>query len=138
MGSRWSSSFRPTARRISVVALSLLALAIVAPGSAVAGGVRNLQVLDRCDPASFNAMFGDGVCTLRTSGVPVEQFLRRVNPEGFAHHPRRFSPGRLTLKRGQVLQLDNGGAEPHTFAEVVDFAGATTPPLNAVFPPGTP
>src|SRR4051794_41624629 len=138
MGSRWSSSFRPTARRISVVALSLLALAIVAPGSAVAGGVRNLQVLDRCDPASFNAMFGDGVCTVRTSGVPVEQFLRRVNPEDFGHDAWRFSPGRLTLKRGQVLQLDNRGGETHSFTEVVDFGGGIIPPLNAVFPPGTP
>src|SRR5215217_2254377 len=74
MGSRWSSSFRPATRRIGVVALSLLALAIVAPGSAVAGGVRNVQILDRCDPDGFNAMFGDGVCILRNGGVPVEQF----------------------------------------------------------------
>jgi len=138
MGSRWSSSFRPATRRIGVVALSLVALAIVAPGSAVAGGVRNVQILDRCDPDGFNAMFGDGVCILRNGGVPVEQFLRRVNPEDFGHNAWRFSPGQMTLKPGQVLQLNNRGGETHSFTEVVDFGGGVIPPLNAVFPPGRP
>jgi hypothetical protein len=48
-----------TARRVGVAVLFLLALGIVVPGSAVAGAVRNVQLMDRCDPASFNAMFGD-------------------------------------------------------------------------------
>jgi plastocyanin len=120
------------------LAAGLLVLAIVAPASASAGGVRNVQILDRCDPASFNAMFGDGVCTLRNAGVPVEQFLRRLNPKDFGHSAWRFSPGRLTLKPGQVLRLNNRGGETHSFTEVVDFGGGIIPPLNAVFPPGTP
>jgi plastocyanin len=139
MGSRRSSSsFGPVRRRIGVAALSLLAVAVITPGTANAGAVRNVQILDRCDPASFNAMFGDGICTLRNSGVPVEQFLRRVNPRDGGHSAWRFSPGQVRVKSGQTLRLNNRGGETHTFTEVVEFGGGFIPELNAVFPPGTP
>jgi plastocyanin len=134
---RRSSSSRP-ARRVGAVALSFLAVGAVAPGPAVAGAARNVQIMDRCDPASFNAMFGDGVCTLRNSGVPVEQFLARVNPRDGGHSAWRFSPGQLRLKPGQTLQLNNRGGETHTFTEVVDFGGGIIPLLNNALPPGTP
>jgi plastocyanin len=126
------------ARRIGVVALSLAAIGIVVPGSAVAGAARNVQIMDRCDPASFNAMFGDGVCTLRNSGVSVEQFLARVNPRDGGHSAWRFSPGQISVKPGQTLQLNNRGGETHTFTEVVSFGGGIIPPLNGALPPGTP
>jgi plastocyanin len=136
MAFRRSSSSGP-ARRIGVVVLSVLAVWIVAPGSAVAGAVRNVQIMDRCDPASFNAMFGD-VCSLRNSGVPVEQFLARVNPRDGGHSAWRFSPGQMSLRPGQTLQLNNRGGETHTFTEVVDFGTGIVPPLNDALPPGTP
>jgi hypothetical protein len=125
-------------RRIGVLALLLLAVALVLPGSAGAGGVRNVQIMDRCDPTSFNAMFGDGICTLRNSGVSVEQFLARVNPRDGGHSAWRFSPGQLRLQPGQRLQLNNRGGETHTFTEVVDFGGGIIPELNDALPPGTP
>lgn len=133
MVSRRSSS----SRRAAFVAASLCALAAVLPAPAAAGSVLNVQIMDRCDPASFNAMFGD-VCALRTSGVPVEQFLSRVNPDDFGHSAWRFSPAHRTLRPGDVLHLDNRGGETHSFTEVAAFGGGIVPPLNAVFPPGTP
>ena len=138
MSSRRSSFLTRAARRSAVAALALLALAVVTPGAAMAGSVRNVQILDRCDPESFNAMFGDGICILRNSGVPVGQFLRRVNPKDGGHNAWRFSPGQMSLKSGQVLRLNNRGGETHSFTEVVDFGGGIIPELNAVFPPGTP
>ena len=132
---RCSSTGR--ARRVGVVALCLAAVGIVVPGSAGAGTVVNVQIMDRCDPASFNAMFGD-VCSVRNSGVPVEQFLARVNPSDFGHSAWRYAPGQIRLKPGQTLQLNNRGVETHTFTEVASFGGGIIPPLNAVFPPGTP
>jgi hypothetical protein len=138
MGSGRSAYPLPAGRRIGVVALSLLALAIVFPGSALAGDARNMQVLDRCDPASFNAAFGDGTCILRSGGVPLEQFLRRVNPKDGGHNAWRFSPGQARLTSGQSLRVNNRGGEVHTFTEVVDFGGGFVEPLNATLPPGTP
>ena len=132
---RCSSTGR--ARRVGVVALCLAAVGIVVPGSAGAGTVRNVQIMDRCDPASFNAMFGD-VCSVRNSGVPVEQFLARVNPSDFGHSAWRYAPGQISLKPGQTLQLNNRGGETHTFTEVVSFGGGIIPLLNNALPPGTP
>lgn len=125
-----------TAVMASVVAV--VALALAAPGSAVAGDTRNMQILDRCDPASFNAAFGDGTCILRNAGVPLEQFLRRVNPKDGGHSAWRFSPGNVRLADGQSLRLNNRGGETHTFTEVVAFGGGIVEPLNATLPPGTP
>ena len=137
MGFRRSSPSGPV-RRIGVVALSLLAVGVVVPGSAVAGATRNVQIMDRCDPASFNAMFGDGVCTIRNSGVSVETFLARVNPKDGGHSAWRFSPGQMRLRPGQSLRLNNRGGETHTFTEVVAFGGGVIAGLNAALPPGTP
>ena len=136
MDFRRSSPSAP-ARRIGVLVVSLLAVCLVAPGAASAGAVRNVQIMDRCDPASFNAMFGD-VCTIRTSGVNVNTFLARVNPKDGGHSAWRFSPGQMRLKPGTTLQLNNRGGETHTFTEVVAFGTGVVPPLNAALPPGTP
>ena len=137
MAFRRSSSAGP-ARRIGALAVTLLAVGIAVPGSASAGAVRNVQIMDRCDPASFNAMFGSVVCTLRTSGVPVQTFLDRVNPKDGGHNAWRFSPGQIRLKPGQTLQLNNRGGETHSFSEVPSFGGGIIPLLNNALPPGTP
>jgi hypothetical protein len=139
MGSRTSSGFR----RLGVGVLSLLALGIVVPGAAVAhdndrGDHRNMLILDRCDPATFNAMFGEGTCIMRKRGVPVQTFLSKVNPQDGGHRAWRFKPDELRLGRRQSLRLKNRGGETHTFTEVVEFGGGFAAPLNAVFPPGTP
>jgi plastocyanin len=137
MDFRRSSSLVP-ARQIGALVVSLLALCFLVPGAASAGAVRNVQIMDRCDPASFNAMFGDGICTIRNSGVNVNTFLARVNPKDGGHSAWRFSPSQLRLKPGTTLQLNNLGGETHTFTEVVNFGGGIIPLLNGVFPPGTP
>jgi len=125
-------------RRIGVLTLSLLVLGIVLPGAASAGAVRNVQIMDRCDPASFNALFGAGVCVDRAAGVPVTTFLARVNPKDGGHSAWRFAPGQLSLRPGQSLRLNNRGGETHSFTEVVDFGLGVVPGLDASLPPGTP
>ena len=135
MGFRRSSPSGPV-RRIGVVALSLLAVGVVVPGSAVAGATRNVQIMDRCDPATFNAAI-PGACTLRNGGVHFDTFSERVNPKDGGHNAWRFSPGQLQLRPGQTLRLNNRGGETHTFTEVVDFGTGIVPFLNAALPDGT-
>ena len=72
-------------------------------------------------------MFGDGICTIRNSGVNVNTFLARVNPKDGGHSAWRFSPGQLRLNRGTTLQLNSLGGETHTFTEVVNFGGGIIP-----------
>jgi hypothetical protein len=124
-------------RTIGVTALAILALSL-APGTASAGEGRNIGILDRCDPDSFNAVLGDGACILRNGGVAFDTFLERVNPKDGGHSAWRFAPGQARLVRGQFLRLDNRGGETHTFTEVVNFGGGVVPELNAALPPGTP
>jgi hypothetical protein len=138
MGCRRSATRVPTRRTIGVTALAAFALCLAMPGIASAGEARNIGILDRCDPASFNAMFGPGTCVMRNGGVSVGTFLERVNPKDGGHNAWRFTPGQVRLNRGQSLRLDNRGGEVHTFTEVVNFGGGFIPELNATLPPGTP
>jgi hypothetical protein len=135
MGFRWSATLVPSLRRtISVTALAVLALWLMIPGTASAGEARNIGILDRCDPASFNAAFGDGTCVMRNSGVPLDTFLARVNPKDGGHSAWRFTPEQVRLRGGQFLRLDNRGGEVHTFTEVVSFGGGFVEELNATLP----
>jgi hypothetical protein len=138
MDFRRSATLVPTRRTIGVMALVAFALVLVMPGVASAREARHIGILDRCDPATFNAMFGEGICVMRNSGVPVDTFLDRVNPKDGGHNAWRFTPEQVGLDRGRSLLLDNRGGEVHTFTEVVDFGGGIVPPLNAALPPGTP
>jgi len=123
---------------MGVSVLAVLSLWLMMPSAASAGEARNIGILDRCDPASFNALFGEGICVMQTAGVPVETFLERVNPKDGGHNAWRFTPEQVRLGPGQFLRLDNRGGEVHTFTEVVDFGGGFVPELNATLPPGTP
>jgi plastocyanin len=125
-------------KRSCTPALVVVALGLAMPGLASAAGAHRVGILDRCDPATFNAMFGDGTCVMRNGGVHVGTFLERVNPKDGGHQAWRFTPERLRLKSGDTLLLDNRGGETHTFTEVVAFGGGFVPELNATLPPGTP
>jgi hypothetical protein len=138
MGFRRSARILPTRRTIGVMALAVFSLWLAMPGTASAGDGRNIGILDRCDPASFNAMFGDGICVMRNGGVHVDTFLERLNPKDGGHSAWRFTPEQVRLSRGQFLRLDNRGGEVHTFTEVVNFGGGFVEELNAALPPGTP
>jgi hypothetical protein len=134
-----SEALLPSLRRlVSVTALAVFALWLVMPGTASAGEARNIGILDRCDPASFNAVLGEGTCVMRNGGVPFDTFLERLNPKDGGHQAWRFTPEQVRLSGGQFLRLDNRGGEVHTFTEVENFGGGFVEELNAALPPGTP
>lgn len=112
----------------------LIALSLVMTLSAVAGGAareRTVQILDNCDPASFNAALGDGACVRDGGGVTfdrlVEQLLAKGRVESW-----RFSPEQLRLAAGGSITAINRGGEFHTFTEVAEFGGGCVPELNAL------
>jgi plastocyanin len=138
MGIRWSAKLRPIRRTMGVTALAVFSLWLVMPGTASAGEARNIGILDRCDPDSFNAVLGDGTCVMRNGGVSFATFVERLNPKDGGHSAWRFTPQQVRLHGGQFLRLDNRGGEEHTFTEVESFGAGIVPPLNAALPPGTP
>ena len=107
---------------------SRAAVASRAEAKAAETGVRRIEMLDACDPATFNAAIGAGACT-RSGGLSFQQFIdhltRRQVVESW-----RFSPAKVEARVGQSLLAINRGGEVHTFTEVETFGGGVVPVLN--------
>jgi plastocyanin len=95
---------------------------------------RRIQMMDACDPESFNAVLGEGTC-VRQGGITFARFLGLLEK-----HQKVgawvFAPGKVNARVGQTLVAINNGGEAHTFTEVEEFGGGVVPELNELS--GTP
>jgi len=108
------------------------AVLLALPAVAAARDSRDIKMQDRCDPATFNAMFGDGVC-VKDGGTTVDEFLAELNPKDGGDNHWRFTPKKTHLKAGGHLDITNQGGETHSFTEVRAFGKTPLPdfaPLN--------
>ena len=121
--------------RFGKLPLALItALSLVLLVAAVAGGAareRTVQILDNCDPASFNAALGDGSCVRDGGGVTFDRFVEQLLRKGRVDS-WRFSPERLQLVAGGSIMAINRGGEFHTFTEVAAFGGGCVAEINAL------
>jgi plastocyanin len=92
------------------------------------GTARRIEILDACDPTSFDAVFGVGTC-IRQGGRNLFDFLDEVAAKGKAD-AWRFAPGNIEARVGQTLLAVNNGGETHTFTEVEKFGGGLNATLN--------
>lgn len=90
--------------------------------------VNRIEMHDACDPASFDAVLGEGTCT-RSGGVKFDQFIALLTRNGTIGS-WNFAPGHVEARVGQVLLAINRGGEAHTFTEVEEFGGGIVPVLN--------
>src|SRR5262249_46004366 len=99
---------RPPAR--IAVALVIVVTARIAAVAVAHGGAstRNVQILDACDPATFNAGIGPGTCTRPGGGVEFSDFISQLQTMGEAP-AWRFSPEQLSLATGGTLLATNRG-----------------------------
>src|SRR5262245_54127446 len=87
-----------------------------------------VELLDQCEPTSFNAVLGAGAC-VGTGTVTFDEFIteltrhRRVNVW-------QMEPRSLNMTVGQILAAINLGGETHTFTEVDEFGGGIVQNLN--------
>jgi hypothetical protein len=117
---------------VSVVGVAL-ATTLVAPTGAGAddgpgGDAKRVRVMDDCDPATFNAAFGDGTCA-RPGNTTVDELLAQLAAKGKAAG-WAFKPGTFHLNSDDSIKAVNTGGEFHTFTEVSDFGGGCFEPLN--------
>jgi hypothetical protein len=118
-------------RRLATVAgLAALLLLVPAAGSSAAGATRQVQMLDDCDPATFNAAVGPGTC-VKDGTTTFSEFIGQLLAQGRAP-AWRFAPSQLRLDPGGTLQAHNRGGEDHTFTEVANFGGGCIEALNGL------
>jgi len=98
------------------------------PAASSAELVRKVALMDACDPATFNAVLGDGAC-VRSGGVTFQTFMSLLEQNGSVGS-WRFSPPTLNAVEGQTLLAVNRGGEVHTFTEVEEFGGGIVAGLN--------
>lgn len=112
-----------------IASLAAAALLTMALSTAAFGGRdhRTVQILDNCDPVSFNAFLGEGAC-VRSGGMSVDTFLAKLSKGGAQSW--RFAPEQLKLAAGGTITAVNRGGEFHTFTQVAEFGGGCIDELN--------
>jgi plastocyanin len=117
-------------------AASLLALGWMGPAAADGGDdghggnhdVLRIASLDDCEPESFNAAFGEGIC-VKDGDTTVDEFLAQLEEEGEVDG-WEFDPDEAEIDRGTAIVVKGIGGEFHTFTEVEEFGGGCIPELN--------
>lgn len=111
------------------VAASFVGILIAAVVATAAARIRTVWVEDRCDPASFNAVLGDGACVeIGGDKVTFDKFIKALFKGG--DPAWRFNSKRPEVRTGETVRATNTGGEVHTFTEVAAFGGGFVPELN--------
>ena len=89
---------------------------------------RLINMMDACDPQTFNAVLGAGAC-VRQGGVTFAKFIDELTKHGSAG-AWHFAPPQTDAKEGETLLAINRGGEVHTFTHVEHYGGGIVPILN--------
>ena len=119
-------------KRAFLSLVSALALALSAASTTTAASAhRQVQVLDDCDPATFDAALGNPNACVKAGGTTFDEFIGQLFAMGRAP-AWRFAPGHLNLAAGGSIDAYNRGGEFHTFTEVAAYGGGCVPILNQI------
>src|SRR5215831_18960919 len=90
-----------------------------------------IRILDRCDPATFNAA-GPVLCNPDfDGGVTLDEFRELLSPSAFGHPAWRFNAPYVVIEPDDKVRVTNRGGEDHTFTEVSEqFGGGRVAGLN--------
>lgn len=121
-------------RKLTAQAVVWLALAAMATLSltthAAVQGDKKIRLLDDCDPASFNAVLGDGAC-IGNGHTTFDEFIAELEATQDAHKWRN-QPVDMLLNVGRPTLIENVGGEVHTFTPVAEFGGGFVNELNGI------
>jgi plastocyanin len=104
------------------------ALALASPSDASRGGGQKIEMLDDCQPTSFNLAVGAGTC-VGDGETSFGAFIAQVAATNKAR-AWKFDPSMLTIRNGRPVILENEGGETHSFTMVKHFGGGFIPILN--------
>jgi hypothetical protein len=100
-----------------------------------------IGIRDACDPGTFTAAVGPGVCKPGQHGTTKHKFFIAELQSDHIAGAWRFNPllnttaetfqlATVSLNSGQTTTLQNTGGETHTFTKVTTFGEGFIPPLN--------
>jgi plastocyanin len=118
-------------RRTGVLAVVVVGTLLVAAAAWGGSASRTVQVLDDCEPVSFNAALMDDEACVKDGGTTFGEFIGQLVAQGRAP-AWRFAPERVKLDAGGSLTATSRGGELHTFTEVAAFGGGCIAVLNGL------
>jgi len=89
-----------------------------------------VDMLDDCDPATFDAALGRGTCVGKGE-TTFQQFIAELTATKAAEE-WKFEDDRFDVKPGGQILAVNRGGETHTFTKVDKFGGGFVPLLNTL------
>jgi hypothetical protein len=107
------------------------ASSLVVAAASAAGKEHPVELLDQCDPTTFNAVIGPGTCVSGHAGIKFDAFLAQLTARQDAPAWRN-APSKTTATFGSTLVAINRGGEVHSFTKVAAFGGGVVPFLNAL------
>lgn len=93
-------------------------------------GDKKFRMYDDCDPATFNAVLGDGAC-IGNGHTTFDEFIGELEETQDAHAWRN-QPSATRVNVGKPTTIENRGGEVHTFTRVAVFGGGFVPDLNGI------
>ncbi len=119
-----------TLRTFVWIALCAVVVLGLTAGAGAVSGDKKIRLLDDCDPATFNAVLGDGAC-VGNGTTTFNEFIQELEETQDAHAWRN-QPSRMTLNVGRTTIIENRGGEVHTLTPVADFGGGFVAELNGI------
>ena len=121
-----SFSFRP----VLWIGLSAIVVLSLTAGAGAVQGDKKIRLLDDCDPATFNAVLGDGAC-VGNGHTTFAEFIAELEETQDAHKWRN-QPSEMHVNVGRPTLVENRGGEVHTFTPVAAFGGGFVNELNGI------
>lgn len=112
------------------VGFAAIALLSLTAGAGAIEGDKKVRLLDDCDPATFNAVLGDGAC-VGNGHTTFDEFIAELAATQDAHKWRN-QPSQMHLNVGRPTLVENVGGEVHTFTPVAAFGGGFVTELNGI------
>lgn len=92
---------------------------------------RRIHIVDKCDPATFNAALNNPNACVGNGHVTFDEFIAELTANQRVEE-WHFSPDEIKSEKTVTLVLQNRGGETHTFTEVEDFGGGFVAFLNGL------
>lgn len=119
-----------TRRALARSTLAAAVLFTFAAGAFAADGAKTFRISDDCDPATFNAVLGDGAC-VGNGKTTFDEFIGELAATQ-AVKAWNIKPDKARMNVGRTTTIENRGGEVHTFTKVADFGGGFVPDLNGL------